>query len=392
MRIFRRMQARDAHVLIVPKWYPHPADPQNGSFIRSYALALAQEQWVSVVFPVPESATTEMRTEQNGNLLEIQVPYPSSDFGWSPLRKLINFLRYYKALIRGAACIREKRGTPHLIHAQVTIRAVWFSRLLSRKWNIPWMLTEHSSEFLDEKPYANQPLKRVINKKLISEAGQVTAVSQALAGGLYKLSGRMDIHVIPNLIVFPGLQLQPSSGEVVQIAMVGDLVDEVKNFSGVLRALATIKTECRPFHFHIVGNGPDFSKLEALAASLEVNDKCTFHGRMEHAEVLKFLPTIDFLVANSFKETFSMVSAEAIAAGKPVIITRCGGPEEWFTPSYGLMIEPGNDSELQAALLKMMSSFQNYPPEKLGESIRRQFSPVEVLSAYRNCYQNLLNR
>ncbi|TVR36627.1 MAG: glycosyltransferase family 4 protein [Cryomorphaceae bacterium] len=391
MRIFRRMQAHDAHILIIPKWYPHPADPQNGSFIRSYARALAQEQLVSVVFPVPENEPGAIRTEGNGNLLEVQVPYASSQLGWLPLRKLMNFLRYYKALMRGAGLVREQRGKPHLIHAQVTIRAVWFSRLLSRKWSIPWMLTEHSSEFLDEKPYARQPLKRMINKKLISEAGQVTAVSQALAGGLHKLSGRMDIHVIPNLIVFPELQPQPSTDEVIQVAMVGDLVDEVKNFSGALRALAAIRPECKPFHFHLVGDGPDCSKLKALAASLKISDLCTFHGRMEHAAVLKFLPTIDFLVTNSYKETFSMVSAEAIAAGKPVVVTRCGGPEEWFAPSYGLMVEPGNDSELPSALLKMMSNYQNYPPEKLGENIRKQFSANEVLSAYRNCYQNLLN-
>jgi len=44
--------------------------------------------------------------------------------------------------------------------------------------------------------------------------------------------------------------------------------------------------------------------------------------------VFEFLHEHDLLVHPSKSETFGMTTVEAVAAGMPVLVTRCGGPEE----------------------------------------------------------------
>lgn len=53
-------------------------------------------------------------------------------------------------------------------------------------------------------------------------------------------------------------------------------------------------------------------------------------------EVAGFFCECDFFVLNSNFETFSVVTAEALAYGKPVIATRCGGPEEFVNKIMGI--------------------------------------------------------
>lgn len=383
------MQAKQPHILILPKWYPHNADPQNGIFIQVFARALAADQKVTVIFPVAESGEKPAVITDEGNLLQILVPYRASKLKWMPLRKLVNFFRFRTAVKTGALLLLEKREKPDLIHAQVLIRAALFARQLAKKWNIPWILTEHSSEFLDAKPFHGNFIKQFVIRNLCRDAQALTTVSKILAMGLSQFCPQKKIHVIPNIILFP--EITPGKkNDVLTIAAIGDLVDDVKNFSGILRALAQIKERLPEFKFILAGEGPDKQYLKDLSESLKINDRVSFPGRLTHPEVLGLLRQIDFLITNSKKETFSMVSAEAVAAGKPVVITRCGGPEEWFLPQYGIMTDNDNELVLSKAILEMAGNHGSYNSHGMALHIRQAFNEKRILGSYRDLYQNLL--
>lgn len=381
------MHALQKHILLLPKWYPHTADPQNGSFIQSYARAMAKRRLLTVVFPEPATVPGPLQVETSGQLLEIRVPYVKSKVPFAPLRKMLNFWKYRAALVRGLAEMKAQRQLPDLIHAQVLIRPAMFAAHRATRWDIPWMLTEHSSEFI--RAGALSGSRRFYIRNLCTRATRLVAVSEPLAEGLRRVTGRTRIDIIPNLIEFPEMPF-PSTRSVLSIAVVADLVDAIKNISGVLRALAAVKDQMPPFVLKIAGDGPDRNLLENLTNQLELTNEVEFLGPHTHTEVLRLLPEIDFLVTNSHTETFSMVTAEAIGCGKPAIVTRCGGPEHWFQPEYGLMIEPGQQSELEEALLKMARNYRDYPAEEIARQIRERFSREAVLDAYENLYAQLL--
>lgn len=393
MRIFRNMEAKSAHLLILPRWYPHPADPQNGNFIAHFAKAMASRMQVTVIFPYPSDESGSPEVIDFGACVEIRIPYERAPAGVasSVLYKAAQFFRYRRALLAGVSVMLQRRGKPSIIHAQILTRTAFYAHRFAKKWNIPWLLTEHNSELYT--PHKIDWPRRITMKKMCLRADKVVVVSAALAKALSSFSGRKDIEVIPNLIAFqaaPRTSWENSSDKPVQMAMVCDLVDEVKNVSGVLRALHRVTDKLPPHALQIIGDGPDRESLEALTTELGLNEHVTFVGRLTHSEVLPLLSTIDFLVVNSRRETFSIVAAEALSFGKPVIITRCGGPQEWFKPQYGIMIEPDNDEELAKSLIDMAEKHSSYDATALASGIRSQFDSKTILDAYLGMYTQLM--
>jgi glycosyltransferase involved in cell wall biosynthesis len=391
LRIFRAMQAESSHILILPKWYPHPNDPQNGSFIKHYALEMSKVNFMSVIFPVAGSENQSPLVFPQDNFLEILVPYKQLQIPFSPARKLLNFFSYMNAMKRGYKALLKQKSRPDLIHVHVLIRPAMFASRLSRRRNIPWVLTEHSSDFLNDDFVNDNMVKRFFVKGLCNkEAHGISAVSTRLAEGLKNMGVHQYIDVIPNMLVFPKQTISRESGKILRIAAAADLVDHIKNISAVIHALAEKKAVLGDFEFHLIGDGPDRQRLETLVERLDLKSHVIFHGRQPHEYVLDFLPTISFLITNSFTETFSLITAEAVACGKPVIVTRCGGPEEWFKPEYGLMIEPGNQKELEEALVKMAVGYRAFSSERMQASIREQFDPEKVIQQYLDFYQKVL--
>lgn len=388
MRIFRPMQDLQKHILLLPKWYPHAADPQNGSFIQLFARAMSERRPVTVVFPEPVATPEPIQVQTQSQLLEIRVPYVQSKVPVVALRKMLNFWKYRSAMLRGLAEMNAQRRLPDLIHAQVLIRPAMFAAQCANRWNIPWILTEHSSEFIRDGSLSI--LRKLYIRNLCMGASRLVTVSEPLAEGLRRATGRKRIDVIPNLIEFPEVPPVTADHSILTIGVVADLVDAIKNISGLLRALAVVKDQMPPFVLKIAGEGPNRNSLEKLTAQLQLNENVEFLGSHTHAEVLRLLPEIDFLVTNSRTETFSMVTAEAVGCGKPAIVTRCGGPEDWFQPEYGLMIEPDRPVELQEALLKMAHSYRDYPADEIAQNLRERFGRNAVLDAYENLYDKLL--
>jgi len=89
---------------------------------------------------------------------------------------------------------------------------------------------------------------------------------------------------------------------------------------------------------------------------------------------LDFMQKIDFFVLNSNLETFSVVTAEALANGKPVVATRCGGPETFVNDKTGILVEPKNQKQLEDAILYMIKHYKDYNPQYLSDSIKKDYN------------------
>ena len=103
--------------------------------------------------------------------------------------------------------------------------------------------------------------------------------------------------------------------------------------------------------------------------------------------VYEFLKRTDFLVVNSNVETFSVVSAEALANGKPVIATISGGPEEFISEESGILIRKGNQQELEMAILYMLDFHQTYNAERLKAIVKEKFNAEKVAKQFYEIYQ-----
>jgi len=73
----------------------------------------------------------------------------------------------------------------------------------------------------------------------------------------------------------------------------------------------------------------DRNKGSALKSSIKEQGLTSYvHYLGRRKDIQRIIAGADIYVLTSRTEAFSMVVAEAMAAGKPVVATSCGGPEE----------------------------------------------------------------
>lgn len=386
------------HVLVLPKWYPGRNDPQLGDFVRKQMLATARSlkangDRMSVVTAMPitglERPEVQELTESEG-LQELCCYYRPSGSSIRPLRKLVNLVRYWRCTSRGIRRITRIAGRPDLTHVHILVRPALVAWWLRQWHRTPYILSEQSSEYLDGKWDAKSAAFKALNHFLFRQASAVTCVSAHLAEGLKSRGLHTRIDVVPNTV--PGTDLPlPSSGPAGQFMVVADLVDATKNISGVLRALKAAREQGHDLRLDVIGDGTDRDALQALSQELGLNGHVRWLGRMGNKDVLARMSGTGTVIINSNVETFSVVTGEALALGKPVIATRCGGPVAFITPENGVLIPPGDDRALTSAMIARAAEKVSYDPAVIRSTVDERFSGKAVGERFVAIYQRVLS-
>ncbi len=368
------------HVLVLPKWYPGRNDPQLGDFIRKQMLAVSALHQISVVYPCPVknmAVAYEEVLEQTDGAWELRCYYRPSLSGLALLRKALNYARYKRALRSGTQRALRERGRPDLIHAHILTRPVYAAWRLAKRWGIPFLISEQSSGHLNGTWGRRPRLAKALDRFLVQKAVAVVAVSPYLAKALEVLHPPHPVAVVPNVLPISPTPPGPP-GPAGHFLMVADLVDRIKNVGGVLRALRLAKNQGHEFNLEVIGDGPDRAMLERMGDVLELAGWVTWHGRLPNTAVLEHIARAGTVIINSPVETFSVVTGEALALGRPVIATRCGGPEAFITPANGLLIAVGDDRALAEAMITLWRDHGNYAPERVKATVGGTFSKEAV--------------
>jgi glycosyltransferase involved in cell wall biosynthesis len=140
---------------------------------------------------------------------------------------------------------------------------------------------------------------------------------------------------------------------------VSRLVDR-KNTAAIVRALSTyvraLRQGAEPFHLVIVGDGPERSRLEALAENLHVADLVHFTGELsEFEEVVRYYAFASAFVLASWFEPWGLVLNEAMAAGLPVVAaSQVGAAADLIEEGVnGFTFEANSDDGLAVILRRL---------------------------------------
>jgi glycosyltransferase involved in cell wall biosynthesis len=99
-----------------------------------------------------------------------------------------------------------------------------------------------------------------------------------------------------------------------------------------------------------------------------------------------------FLVISSQSETFGLVSIEALACGRPVLSTRCGGPEEVIRGSeYGELVD-NSVEDLAKGLVTMAARIAEFDPTLLHDYARRNYGLEVIAARLKETYLQMLGR
>jgi len=100
----------------------------------------------------------------------------------------------------------------------------------------------------------------------------------------------------------------------------------------------------------------------------------------------------DCFVLASQSESFGTVYIEAIACGKPIIATRCGGPESIVNDGNGILVPVDDYEKLAEAIIKMITESDKYDPVAIRKDFLDRFSKKVVVEKYVKIYKELTEK
>lgn len=170
-------------------------------------------------------------------------------------------------------------------------------------------------------------------------------------------------------------------------------VRAAKGYHVLLEAVSHLPDD-QPWHLLVVGDtsGDIYPILDATLARLNLRDRVTFTGFRE--DVPSVLSTFDIFALSSTTEGFSLATVQALAASKPVVATRSGGPEEILADGVtGLLVPPENARALAKALQRLLSdsALRTALSSAGAGEVRRRFSLESMVSAYEHLYDSVLS-
>lgn len=136
-----------------------------------------------------------------------------------------------------------------------------------------------------------------------------------------------------------------------------------KGTPGLLRAVPAVLARAPDARFVLIGadrphcpggrTHADYLRAEFPPA---VQERVTLAGRLPQPAVDRWVQTADVFVAPSAYESFGLVFPEAMRWGTPVVGTTAGGiPEVVTDGETGLLVPPGDEAALAAALARLLA-------------------------------------
>src|SRR5262249_39908525 len=131
------------------------------------------------------------------------------------------------------------------------------------------------------------------------------------------------------------------------VGMVANL-RESKGYEYFIEAARKVANSMPQTRFVAIGEIDEkiAKRFQGLIQQMSLQGRFCFLGFRE--DVPEILSDLDPFVLSSVSEGFSLATVEAMAAGKPVIVTRCGGPQEIVEDGLTGFLIPSADSDALA--------------------------------------------
>jgi len=382
-------------VLILPSWYPTRTYPVNGIFVRDQAREISKRYDVAVLYPrwagCRDMLTCRFgprsKNEEEAGLMVCReralVPLPR--------QFELGYYLYFRAAKRGFEKLLSTWGNPDMIHAHVVLPAGWAASLLGRRYGIPVVLSEHSGPF---SMHLRSRGQRHLVRETLSRIDRVIAVSPTLEREIETFHQGAEIRVVGNVIrteFFSPLNGGPERARPRGLRFFSAaLLNEKKGMHYLIEAMDLLAQRgVASFELTIGGDGPAKHALEQRVRNLGLSDRCRFLGMLTPLEVRNWIRKSDVFVLPSLRETFSIVLGEAMACGKPVIATRCGGPEFIVTEETGVLVDAANASALADAMDQFVTGKVTFNPDLIRQSVVERFGEETFLCAISKIYEEL---
>lgn len=392
------------NIFLIPSWYPDENNYVQGIFVKEQFESLAElypgDNFIisnftkyNLPFKNPGDAIKsfgkykEERRIMVNRITENFIEIKNSVLTWSEKLKgdISNLIEsnqenYFQAV--------EVSGKIDLIHAHVSYPGGYLAWDLKKKFKIPYVITEHMGPFPFKKFLRNGKLQKKISAPVLN-SDKMIAVSSSLSKEIQVLTG-MRAEVIPNLVneeIFK-LREHTETKNNFSFLTVCSLI-ESKGIPELLEAIKISADKNPDLKFTIAGTGEMENYVNKFIKTNQLQSILNLKTKLNREEVIKEFTNCDAYILPSRHESFGISYIEAMACGKPVIATECGGPSDFVNKDNGILVKTGNVNEISDAVLKMSEGITNYDSVKIRNFFLENFSRKVVCEKIYSVYKNL---
>ena len=333
-------------------------------------------------------------------LKEANIPYIIRYVAsWIPSKRQTSFLypfTWFRNLRARLWSLQHLIGAHNIDLVYTNTSTVLDGALAAHRAGIPhiWHIHEHLKGNTDLYTYLPYWLT---DRLTLKYSNLVITPSKALATMRFPAANN-KVRIIPN-----GIDLstfQHGNGERLRTSLGIPANAPVLSFIGAISAVkdpltfataaASIFVYQPNTHFLLAGSSNDPALEQALQALIKRHglSHC-FHILGFRSDTHDILAAATVHVSTSLRESFGLTVIEAMAAGKAVVATRCGGPEDVLVDGEtGFIVAPGRPDELANAVLKLLDD-----PElanAMGEAGHIRCNKLYSAEVYANSIQSTI--
>jgi glycosyltransferase involved in cell wall biosynthesis len=305
------------------------------------------------------------------------------------------FPRLYNAWVKRLMYKRilqyeKKFGKPDFIQHHFIINTPpFYTEYWSEALSIPYILFEHSFNVnlsdIQRRKWNNYDVDNVM--KFVKNA-KFRIARTHYAKTYYEEIYNCEFNAIPNFI--PESYFMPQkdgrNNKRFIFIIVGSLIERKAQERVILAFNSKFKNN--EFELWIVGGGALFKHYEEKIKKLGLDRQVLLLGEKSKTEVFSLINESDVLVVSSVNETFGNTVIEAFFLGKPVISTKCGGPEELIDDSNGILCGHSSE-EIAEAMVSVYNKYFDYDNIKIKNQALAKYAEEAIMKKMEEVYTSV---
>lgn len=299
------------------------------------------------------------RADLNGPLPEHVQLFQMNSRADQPPPGPIAYMRWSRKMLR-EIYRRESIDLIHELNPVFSLRSVTLSG-----FGVPVVLGPYSSRWPN--PVGDTPLRkaRLAVRAVVKDA--VVSLQQLMASGiLLSTPAALNNVVSPERMkgklfrLSPGLDTdffspaESGPAECMTILFLAN-VSERKGISSLLDAFSLVTSRLPLARLIIAGGGEDLPRIKRQVEASPYRERVELIGHVSRSQVPEVMRRCAVYCLPSNGEPFGMTAIEAMACGKPLVVTRAGGLAFMVSDQGGRRVPVGDPRGLAAALIDLLS-------------------------------------
>jgi glycosyltransferase involved in cell wall biosynthesis len=278
------------------------------------------------------------------------------------------------------ALVRKHR--PHIVHLHFVDLLSLDVLVASLHRNVGVVYSEHASDIPKRRTALRWRMLQVSKRAFSSWIDQVIAPSDYVndrivregvsASKVFTVHNGVNVEMFRNPSLTGDVRSKYGFGPNSLLVVSNSQLIPEKGIGYLIDAAALTLKQGRDVSFIHVGDGPCATEYREKVHQLGLEKRFIFAGLLNLPEIGAILRQSDvFTLPCTWREAFSLVILEALAAGKPAIVTRAGGNVEAVEHGRNGLVVPPRDAE---ALASAIMTLHDHPEQRLAmgqESGRR---------------------